>query len=80
MCGALHHTHVRIALFLENEEQLGKLVMDLLPVHNKSSERKFAAAAALKEFMAEALEKESPYVDPTKPGAFSLTHARRRCS
>ena len=79
ICGALHHTHVAIALFKKHENHLGELVKSLLPARNQSSERRFTAAGALKDFLATHLEIANPHVDFTKPGAFAVEHSCRRC-
>jgi len=79
ICGALHHTQIRIAVFRDNEDRLGKLVKSILPIRNQTSERKFAAVAALKEFLVDKLEEENPYVDFLKPGAFTVQHECSRC-
>ena len=39
----------------------------------------FAAAGALKDFLATHLEIANPHVDFTKPGAFAVEHSCRRC-
>jgi hypothetical protein len=82
-CGCLHHTHVPIALFKDNETFLRNLVMKHITSHNQSSGRKFAAAGALKQWLLDKLVEQNPYIDmskPSKPGVFThMDHTCHRC-